>query len=189
MRSGVFDTDATFDFVGAYAGDEFFGVVEAALVDVCDDDWFCTRRGGAQEGDEADGAGAADQGWVAEAETGAFDAGEGDGEGFEKGAVFEGHVTNFVAPHCGVGDIAAEETVNGRGGEEAHVDAAIVATCEAVFAFVADEVGFDCYAVADFEVGDGGVDGYYYASGFMAKDMVIRHDHGANAAGMPEVDV
>ena len=60
MGCGVFDADATFDFVGAYAGDEFFGVVEAALVDVCDDDGFCAGGGGAQEGDEADGAGAAD---------------------------------------------------------------------------------------------------------------------------------
>ena len=150
MRGCVFDTDAAFDFVGADAGDEFFGVVEPALIDICDDDWFCTRGGGAQEGDEADGAGAADEGWVAESEAGAFDAGEGDGEGFEEGAVFEGHVADFVAPHCGVGDVAAEEAVNGRGGEEAHVDAAVVAACEAVLAFVADEVGFDGYAVADF---------------------------------------
>ena len=86
-------------------------------------------------------------------------------------------------------DVAAEEAVNGRGGEEAHVDAAIVAACEAVFALVADEVGFDCYAVADFEVGDGGVSGDYYAGGFMAKDMVVCYDHGANAAGVPEVDI
>ncbi len=94
-----------------------------------------------------------------------------------------------MAPHCGVGDVAAEEAINWRRGEEAHVDAAIIAACEAVFAFVADEVGFDCYAVADFESGDGGVDGDYYAGGFMAKDMVGCYDHGANAAGVPEVDV
>ena len=88
-----------------------------------------------------------------------------------------------------MGDVAAEEAVDGRGGEEAHVDAAVVAACEAVFAFVADEVGFDCYAVAYFEVGDGGVGGDYDAGGFMAKDVVVCYDHGANAAGVPEVDV
>lgn len=165
---GVFDTDAAFDFVGAHAGDEFFGIVEPALVDVCDDDWFCAGGGGAEEGDEANGAGAADEGWVAEAETGAFDAGEGDGEGFEEGAVFKGHASDFVAPHCGVGDVAAEEAVNGWGGKETHVDTAVVAACQAVFAFVADEVGFDCDAVADFEVGDGGVGGNYYSSRLMA---------------------
>ena len=94
-----------------------------------------------------------------------------------------------MAPHCGVGDIAAEEAVNGRGGKETHVDTAIVATCEAVFAFVADKVGFDCDAVTDFKVGDGGVGGNYYTGGFMAKDMVVCYDHGADAAGVPEVDV
>ena len=189
MRGCVFDTDAAFDFVGAHAGDEFLGVVEAALVDVCDDDWFRASGSGAEEGDEADRASTADEGWVAEAEAGAFDAGEGDGEGFEEGAVFKGHVADFVAPHCGVGDVAAEEAVHGRGGEEAHVDAAVVAAGEAVFAFVADEVGFDCYAVADFEVGDGGVGGDYYTGGFVAEDVVVCYDHGANAAGVPEVDV
>ena len=88
-----------------------------------------------------------------------------------------------------MGDVAAEEAVDGRGGEEAHVDAAVVAACEAVFAFVADEVGFDCDAVADFEVGDGGVGGDYDAGGFVAEDVVVGYDHGANAAGVPEVDV
>ena len=94
-----------------------------------------------------------------------------------------------MAPHCGVGDIAAEEAVNGWGGKETHVDTAIVAACEAVFAFVADEVGFDRDAIADFEVGDRGVGGDYYTSRFMAKDMVGCYDHGADAASVPKVNV
>ena len=88
-----------------------------------------------------------------------------------------------------MGDVAAEEAVNGWGGKETHVNTAIVASCEAVFALVADEVGFDCDAVSDFEVGDGGVGGDYHTSGFMAKDMVVCYDHGADAASVPKVDV
>lgn len=36
---------------------------------------------------------------------------------------------------------------------------------------------------------DGGVRGENYSSGFMAKNMIVFDYHGANAAGVPEVDI
>ena len=60
-------------------------------------------------------------------------------------------------------DIAAEEAVNGRCGEESHVMASVVAACEAGFAGVAYQAGFNGYAVADLEVFDARVDGKDFA--------------------------
>lgn len=94
-----------------------------------------------------------------------------------------------MAPDGGVVNVAAEEAVDGRGGEEAHVEAAVVAACEAGFAGVADDVGFDGDAVAGAEVRDGGVRGEDDAGGFVAEDVRVCYDHGADAAGVPEVDV
>lgn len=94
-----------------------------------------------------------------------------------------------MAPDGRVVDVAAEEAVDGRGGEEAHVEAAVVAAREAGFACVADDVGFDGDAVAGDEVRDGWVRGEDHAGGFVAQDVRVCYDHGADAAGVPEVDV
>lgn len=94
-----------------------------------------------------------------------------------------------MAPDGRVVDVAAEEAVDGGRGEEAHVEAAVVAAREAGFALVADDVGFDGDAVAGLEVRDGRVRGEDDAGGFVAEDVRVCHDHGADAAGVPEVDV
>ena len=86
-------------------------------------------------------------------------------------------------------NVAAEETVDGWGGEELHLFAPVVAAGEAGFAVVADEAWFDGYAVAGGEVGDGGVSCEDDAGGFVAEDVVVCDDHGADGAGVPEVDV
>ncbi len=70
----VFGANFAGDFVGPRARAELFGKVEAALVDVGDDDGFGTSGGAAEEGDEADGAGAADEDGVPEADAGALHA-------------------------------------------------------------------------------------------------------------------
>ena len=61
----IFDANAPFDFEGADAGHEFLCKGESALVNVRHDDWFRARGSSAQERDEADGSGAADQERVA----------------------------------------------------------------------------------------------------------------------------
>ena len=53
----------------------------------------------------------------------------------------------------------------------------------------ADDVRFDGDAVAGGERGDGGVGGEDDAGGFVAEDVGVCYDHGADAAGVPEVDV
>ena len=94
-----------------------------------------------------------------------------------------------MAPDGRVVDVASQEAVDGRGGQETHVQAAVVAAREAGLAVVADEVGFDGDAVAALEMRDGGVRGEDYAGGFVTEDVVVCHDHGADAASVPEVDV
>lgn len=94
-----------------------------------------------------------------------------------------------MAPDGGVSDVAAEEAVDGRGGEELHFFAAVVAAGEAGLAGVADEAWFDGDAVADLQMRDGGVSGEDYAGGFVAEDVSFFDHHGADAAGVPEVDV
>lgn len=113
---GVLGRDGPFDFVGAHAGDECLGEGEAGGVDVGDDDGFGAGGGGAEEGDQADGAGAADEDRVPEADVGALGAGQGHGEGFQQRAVLEGHASDLVAPLRWVVDVAAEQAVHGGGG-------------------------------------------------------------------------
>ena len=189
LRRGVLVGDAALDLEGADAGDEVFREGEAAGVNVRDDDGFGAGGGGAEEGDEADGPRAADEDGVAEFDVGALDAGEGDGEGLEERAVLKGHAADLVAPDGRVVDVAAEEAVDGRGREEAHREAAVVAARQAGFAVAADDVRFDGDAVADGEGRDGGVRGEDDARGFVAEDVRVCDDHGADAAGVPEVYV
>ena len=94
-----------------------------------------------------------------------------------------------MTPHGGVCYVAAEEPVDGWRGEEFHLLTAIIAASETRFAGVADEAWLNGDAVADFKVGDGGVGGEDYAGGFVAEDVGVLDDHGADAAGVPEVDV
>lgn len=154
--------------MGVRARAQFGGVGEAPRVEVGDDDGAGARGLAAEEGDEADGAGAADEDAVAEGDARAFHARERDAEGFEQGAVFVRHGADLVAPDGRVVDVAAQEAVDGRGGEEAHLFAAVVAAREALFAVVADEARFDGDAVTGLQVGDGGMGGEDDAGGFMA---------------------
>lgn len=160
----VGDGVAELDLVGEDAGHEFLGELEAAGVDVGDDEGRGARCLGAEEGDEADGAGAADEDGVAEADVCAVEACERHGEGLQHGAVFERHaVRHLMAPHGGVLEVAAQQARDRGCGEEFDGGAAVVAACEAGLALVADDVGLDGDAVAYLEVGDGFVDGHYYA--------------------------
>lgn len=94
-----------------------------------------------------------------------------------------------MAPDCRVIDVAAEKTVNWWGREKLHLQAAVIAPCEAGFAGVADDIWLNGDSVADFEVRHGRVRGKNYSRRFMAKNVGIFYYHGANAAGVPEVDI
>lgn len=74
-----------------------------------------------------------------------------------------------MAPCCGVVDVSTEEPGHGWRGKKEHFVAAVVAACEAGFAFTADDVGFDGDAVAYFEGGYGGADCCDGSSRFVAK--------------------
>ena len=94
-----------------------------------------------------------------------------------------------MAPDGRVVYIAAEQAVEGRGRGELHFFAAVVAAGEAGLAFVADDVRFDGDAVAHLEGRDRGVHGQDHAGGFVAENVRVFYDHGADAAGVPEVHV
>lgn len=94
-----------------------------------------------------------------------------------------------MAPDCWVVDVAAEEAVDGWSGQKSHLYAAVIAPCEAGFAGVANDIWLNGDSVTGFEVRDGGVGGEDYSCGFMAKDVVVFYYHGANAAGVPEVNI
>lgn len=130
--------DPALDFVGPHARAELLGHLESGLLDIGDDDGFGAPGGDAEEGDEPDGPRAADQDGIPEGDLGAGKAAERDREGFQQRAVLERHVADLVAPHGGVVDVAPEQARDGWGGEEAHVEAAVVAAGQAGFAVVAD---------------------------------------------------
>lgn len=94
-----------------------------------------------------------------------------------------------MAPDGGVVDVAAEQTIDGRGGQEENIFTAIVSSGQAGFAGIADDVGFDSNAVAWLEGLHVGSYSNNLAGGFVTEDMVATHDHGADAAVVPEVNV
>lgn len=65
FRGAVRGGKSRVDFVGLGPRAEFGGVVETVGVDVCDDDGAGAGGLAAEEGDEADGSGAADEDAVA----------------------------------------------------------------------------------------------------------------------------
>ena len=162
---------------------------QAALGNVGNDERAGACGSGTEHGDQTDGAGAADQHRVAELDLGALHAGEGDAQRLEHGAVLPRHVSDLVAPDGRVVDVAAQQAVDRRRGEEGNLFAAVVAARQAGLASVANDVGLDGDAVTDLERGDGRVDSDDFAGRFVAEDVVAVDNHGADAACMPEVDV
>ena len=65
--------------------------------------------------------------------------------------------------------------------------AAIVSSCKAWLAFVADDVGFDSNTVSDLEMCHRRMDFQYNTRRFVPKNMGIFDNHRAYAASVPEV--
>lgn len=159
LLPGLLDPDAPFHLEGPHAGDELLCERQSTLVNVRHDDRFRPGRGGAQEGDQADGSGAADQYRVTQSDARPLDTRQGHAQRFQQGAVLEAHVANLVAPLGWVVDVSSQEAVNRGCGQETHLQATVVPAREAGFAFIADEVRFNGDAVSGFEVGNRGVRG------------------------------
>jgi hypothetical protein len=171
------------DLVRCHAGHELLCKLEATLVDIRNHNGRSACSTGAQQCDEANGTGTADDDGVAEAHVCTVHARERDGQRLKHGAVLEGQVVwQLVAPHGRVREVAAQETCDGRRGEELHLLAAVVAARETRLALVADDVWLDGDAVADFEGGDGGMHSENCAGGFVAEDVCVFDDHGTDAA-------
>ena len=86
-------------------------------------------------------------------------------------------------------DIAPKQAVLGWSGEELHLQAAVVASREAGFAGIANEVGLDSYTISRLEMLDGGVDSEDFTGGLVAEDVVVLYDHWTYTARVPEVDI
>jgi len=107
--------------------DELPRKVQPALINVGNNNGLRAGRLGAQEGCETDGARTADDGRVAEAEIGALDSGECDGERLEQRAVLVGHARGeLVAPYRRVDNVPPQQTRHGGRGAEEDVLAAVV---------------------------------------------------------------
>jgi hypothetical protein len=185
----VFGSVLEVDLVGADGRAEFLGELQTALVDVGDDDGLGTSSLDAGKSDETNGASTADQDGVTESDLGSLYTCQSNTEGLEERTVLVAHVTNLVTPHGGVVDIAAEEAGDGRSGAEEDRVAAVVATGQARLALAADDVGLDGDTVTDLERLDVVVDGNNDACRLVAENVVVGDNHGANAAGVPEVDI
>jgi hypothetical protein len=94
-----------------------------------------------------------------------------------------------MAPDSRVVDISAKETGTRRGGEELDFLATVVSSREAWLAFVADDVGFNGDSIPHFESLDRRVNGQNNTCRFVTEDMCVLHNHRANAACMPEVNI
>ena len=117
----LLDPDAPFHLEGPHAGDELLCEGQPPLVDVGHNNRFRPGRGGAQEGDQADGSGAADQYRVTQFDAGPLDTRQGHAQRFEQGSVLEAHVANLVAPLGWVVHVSSQEAVNRWCGQETHV--------------------------------------------------------------------
>lgn len=87
-----------------------------------------------------------------------------------------------MTPFGRVFQVAAEQTIVRGRGEELDRYAAVVAASEARLAVEARNVGFDGYAVAGLQGGDGGAHGENCAGGFVTQDVRVFDYHGAYAA-------
>ena len=177
------------DLVSAHVGDEGLCEVETAGVDVCDGNGCCAGCARAEETDETDGACSSDHDGVSKAHSAAFDCRKGYAERFQHGTILIAHVPDLVAPDGRVVDVAAEQAVDGRRGEERNLFTSIVSAREAGFASVADDIGFDGDAVAGFEVRYARVGCDHSASRFVTENVIPLDDHRADAASVPEVDI
>jgi hypothetical protein len=177
------------DLVGANRRAELLGELQTALIDVCDDDGLGTGGLDAGKSDETNGASTADQDGVAESDLCSLYTCQSNTEGLKERAVLEAHIANLVAPHGGVVDIAAQEAGDGRSGAEEDRVTAVVATSQARLALAADDVGLNGNTVTDLEGLDVVVDGNNDACRLVAENVVVFDNHGADATGVPEVDI
>ena len=67
--------------------------------------------------------------------------------------------------------------------------AAIVSSCKAWLAFVADDVGFDSNTVSDLEMCHRRMDFQYNTRRFVPKNMCVFDNHRSYAASVPEVNI
>lgn len=164
--------------------------IETTLLDIHADD-FCgaeSLRDGAAE--EANGAGAHDDDGGAGGDLGLLGDVDGDGEGLNQRAFLESDLLGeLVAEVLGGGVEAAESSVVGRGGGEAHVGAEVVVAAQARFAVAAGGSGLDGDAVAELEGGDSGADLGDCAGGFVTEAHGGFEDEGANGAMLPVVHI
>lgn len=177
------------NLVGDDLGADLLGELQATIVNVGDDKRAGTGGPGAEHGDQTDGTGAADEDGVAQANAGSLETSKRNGKRLEHGTILVRHVTDLVAPHGRVVNVAAEKAGNGRCREEVDALASVVTASQTGLAGVADDLGLDGDPVADLDILDAGVDSNDLAGGLVAQDMIAFDDHGADATMLPEVDV
>ena len=146
--------------IEAFGGAEFLGEGELGVVEIDGVDGGAAGVLGSLDGQEADHAGADDDGGVTEVDRGDFDGVDGDGDGFDQRGVFEGQfVGELVADVLGHGDVFGEGAVAAviaAGDAENHaVFAEVHVAGAAEMALAAGDHGVERDAVVDLPLRHG----------------------------------
>lgn len=178
------------DLIRPHAGNVALGELEAARLQVSNNKRVGAGGARGGQGEQADGARAADKSGAAEPERRGGDAVHDDGQRLEQGRFGEGDGRGeLVAPARRVHLEALQRAGVRVDAREGDGGAEVVASRVAEEAAVARHAGFEGDAVARAQVGDGGVGAQDDAGGFVAEDAVAVDGEGADAAAVPEVDV
>jgi hypothetical protein len=164
--------------------------IETILLDIHANDFGGAESLSDGAAEETDWARAHDDDGGAGGDLGLLGDVDCNGEGLDERTLLKRDlVGELVAEVLGCGVEAAEGSVVGRGGGEAHIGAEVVVAAQAGLAVAAGGSGFDGDAVAEFEGCDGGADSGDCAGGFVAEAHGGFEDEGADGAMLPVVHV
>lgn len=166
------------------------GELQALVVDVDGDDLLRAVRLGHGAAQQPHGAGAEDDNRVAGLDGRLSCDVDGDGGGFDQGALLEAHVLRqLVAVVLGQSVVPSQCAVVGGCGGEGHVRAEVVLALLAPHAAAAGDAGLHRHAVTDLEGCDFVADFLDDAGGLVAEDHGLLDDEVADPAFDPVVHI
>ena len=166
------------------------GELQALVVDVNSNDLLRAVRLGHSAAQQPHGTGAEDDNRVAGLDGRLSCDVDGDGGGFDQGALLEAHVLRqLVAVVLRQGVVPGQRAVVGRCGGEGHVRAEVVLALLAPHAAAAGDAGLHRHAVTDLEGCDFVANFLDDAGGLVAENHGLLNDKVADPAFDPVVDI
>ena len=108
LLSGILDSDAPLHLECPHAGHQLLCKRQSALVDIRDHDRFRPGRGSAQQRDQSNGSGAANEQRVTQSDARPLHTRERHAQRLEQGSILKAHVANFVAPDGRMIDVPSQ---------------------------------------------------------------------------------